>query len=239
MADSPRAAEHAASRSILARAPHLRRDARGRVRGAAWLAAGVASLAAGCAPDFRAASRLLASDLPPPREELFERRRTYFDSRAKQLSRERGVLILADGSTLAHGLDRAWWPSGALHFERQFERGEPRGRWRSWYESGALEFEAEHTPGTLTNMSWWRADGALSSAGQHVLGLREGEWSYFHSSGLLAARGAWRAGQRSGPWSFFDESGRLLECGEYVAGERSGAWEVYERSPAQPVEPLD
>lgn len=224
MADAPRAAERA-------HAP--------RVLRARWCAASLAALALGCAPDFRAASRLLASDLPPPREELFERRRTYFDTRATQLSRERGVLILADGSTLAHGLDRAWWPSGALHFERQFERGEPRGRWRSWYESGALEFEAEHAPGRTTGMSWWRADGALSSTGPHVLGLREGEWSYFHPSGVLAARGAWRAGERSGAWSFFDEQGRLLECGEYLAGERSGAWEVCERPLAPSVEVLD
>jgi hypothetical protein len=233
MADAPRAAAERAH------APQALRTARHSVSSAPWCAASVAALALGCAPDFRGAARLLASDLPPPREELFERRRTYFDTRATQLSRERGVLILADGSTLAHGLDRAWWPSGALHFERQFERGEPRGRWRSWYESGALEFEAEHAPGRITSMSWWRPDGALSSAGPHLLGLREGEWSYFHPSGVLAACGVWRAGERCGAWSFFDDAGRLLECGEYLAGERSGAWEVYERAVAPPDDPLD
>jgi len=190
------------------------------------LAAGVvAGLALACIPDFRASSRYLASTLPPPREPVFERRRSYFDSGAAQLAREHGVLILHDNSAVRHGRDVAWYANGRRRYEREFERGEPRGRWRTWFESGVLESDATYTPGRLTQMSWWREDGSISSSGAHVMGLREGPWSSFHSSGMLAARGNYRRGERDGAWSFFDEAGRLLECGEYVRGERSGAWE--------------
>lgn len=182
------------------------------------------SLAA-CAPDFRPAARYLGQSLPAPREPLFERRRSYFDSAATQLAREHGVLILHDGSTLAHGRDVAWRSNGKLEYEREFERGEPRGRWRSWFENGVLESEAFYEPARATSMSWWRADGSLSSRGEHVMGLREGEWSYFHANGLLAARGAYVGGERHGLWTYFDEAGRVLECGEFERGERVGAWE--------------
>ncbi len=178
-----------------------------------------------CAPDFRPAARYLGQTLPTPREPVFERRRSYFDSAATQLSREHGVLILHDGETLAHGRDVAWCSNGRLRFEREFERGEPRGRWRSWFENGALESEAFYEPGRATRMSWWRDDGSLSSQGSHVMGLREGAWESYHANGQLATRGEYRAGQRHGAWTFFDENGRVLECGEFAHGQRIGAWE--------------
>lgn len=182
-------------------------------------------LVASCVPDFTASSRYLASSLPQPREPLFERRRSYFDSAATQLAREHGVFILFDNSVVAHGRDVLWYSNGRLRHEREYEHGEPRGRWRSWFENGVLESDASYAPGERTAMSWWREDGSLSSSGGHVLGRREGQWSSFHSNGMPAARGNWSDGERHGPWSFFDDAGGLVECGEYVRGERSGVWE--------------
>ncbi len=189
------------------------------------LSIGALLASAACAPDFRPAARYLGQTLPAPREPVFERRRSYFDSAARQLSRERGVLIFHDNSIVAHGADRAWYASGLLRHERAFERGEPRGRWRSWFENGALESDATYEPAVLTPMSWWREDGSLSSRGMHVMGLREGEWSEHHAGGQLAARGNYVAGERHGPWTFFDELGRVLACGEFEHGERVGDWE--------------
>lgn len=195
------------------------------VEGRAFAATLVAALAFACIPDFTASSRYLASTAAPPREPIFERRRSYFDSAAKQLAREHGVLLLHDNTVVAHGRDVAWYSNGRLWREREFDRGEPRGRWRSWFENGALESDAIYAPNQRTTMSWWRADGSLSSSGEHVMGLREGEWSSFHSSGMLAARGVYERGERHGPWIRFDELGRLIECGDFVRGERSGVWE--------------
>ncbi len=194
------------------------------ISGENWLWLGTFALA-GCLPNFKPAARLLGQGLPTPREEVFERQRSWFDSRATQPSREQGVLIRHDHSLVSHGRDTAWYSNGFKRFEREFERGEPRGRWRSWFENGVLESDATYEPGELTTMTWWREDGQLSSSGTHVLGAREGEWSYYHDNGLLAARGQWSRGERHGAWAYFDALGRLVECGEFVRGERSGAWE--------------
>ena len=183
------------------------------------------ALLAACAPDFRPASRLLGQALPPEREPVFERRRTYFDPRATQLSRERGVLIASDGSTVAHGRDVAWYVNGLLRFEREFDHGEPAGRWRTWYEHGQLESDATYARGARTTMSWWREDGALSSSGELLSGVREGEWLEFHDNGLPAARGRYAGGLRDGPWISWSPAGQLVECGWYERGERTGAWE--------------
>jgi hypothetical protein len=180
---------------------------------------------AGCAPNFKPAARLLGQALPAPREVVFERQRSWFDSRATQLSRERGVLILEDNSLVSHGRDSAWYSNGFQHFEREFERGEPRGRWRSWFENGVLESEATYEPDELTTMTWWREDGQLSSSGTHIGGAREGEWTYYHDNGLLAARGEWSRGERHGAWVYFDALGQFVECGRFERGQRSGAWE--------------
>jgi len=186
-------------------------------------------LLAACAPDFTGPSRLMGQSIPPPRDPIVDRRRTYFDSAATQLSRERGVLILHDNSLLAHGRDVSYYSSGLPRFEREFDHGEPRGRWRSWYESGALESDATYTPGVPTTMTWRREDGSLSSSGEHVLGAREGEWLWRHPNGMLAARGSYSRGQRDGLWSYWSDTGELIECGWFVDDERSGAWE---RGPA-------
>lgn len=189
------------------------------------LALALAAFAAACAPDFRPAARLLGQSAPQPREPFTERRRSYFDSDAKQLSRERGVLVQSDGSVVPHGRDVAYYSSGLMRHDRGFERGEPRGRWRSWHENGALECEAFYEPGERTTMTWRREDGSLSSSGELFDGLRDGEWRSWHSNGVLASRGAYVRGERHGPWIFWNDAGELVECGDYLADERIGAWE--------------
>ena len=179
---------------------------------------------AACAPDFRDASRVLARDMPAAREPLAERRRSFYDSGGTQLRREWHVLIGADNSTVAHGRDEGFYRDGKPEYAREFDHGEPTGRWRTWWSNGNPRMEAVYGTREPQPMRWWHDDGALSSEGPAVDGLKEGEWSFFHRNGVKAAQGRYAGGAREGTWSFWNEDGTLAEQGQYRRDARVGDW---------------
>jgi antitoxin component YwqK of YwqJK toxin-antitoxin module len=91
-------------------------------------------------------------------------------------------------------------------------------------------------------MRWWHQDGALSSWGMALQGLRVGAWRGRHPGGAPAFEGAFAGGQREGLWTFWHPDGSLAERGEYQGGARAGTWESFavgERPAAAPIWPDD
>jgi hypothetical protein len=186
----------------------------------ALAAALLALAAAACAPDFRAASRMLAADLPEAREPLLERRTSYYDAGHARTRREWHVLIGADGASVLHGLDTGYFPDGSLEHEREHDHGEPTGRWRAWWPSGRPRMEASFGDDEPRPMRWWHENGQLSSEGLARDGVKEGRWTFFHENGTKAAEGRFESGKRAGEWSTWDADGELVERADYRGGLR-------------------
>jgi hypothetical protein len=188
-------------------------------RSTAALAAALLFLATpACAPDFRAASRRLAADMPEAREPLLERRTSYYDAEHARTRREWHVLILAGDASVLHGLDTGYFPDGSLEYEREHDHGEPTGRWRAWWPGGQLRMEASFGDAEARPMRWWHENGRLSSEGLALEGLKEGRWTFFHENGAKSAEGGFAAGRREGEWCAWDAAGQLLERARYRAG---------------------
>ncbi|HVS08587.1 MAG TPA: hypothetical protein VMS76_01840 [Planctomycetota bacterium] len=189
------------------------------------LGAALALAAAGCQHDYRRESRLIAPPAPERAGEVLDRRREYFDREATRPKREWRELILPDGSKLAHGKRNEWYEDGSPAAEREFERGEPCGRWVTWYRSGVKRFEYVFDAARPTVMSWWHENGQLSSQGGALQAVRVGPWTSWYPSGAKESQGSYAGGKRDGEWSFWEEDGTLAARGTYRMGVKIGEWE--------------
>lgn len=186
-------------------------------------------LASACGPSLKDLSRGMARDAEQraSRPPVPERERSYFDRDLERPRTEVEYLVLWDGRSVLHGVERAWYANGRPRHERGFDHGEPRGWWRTWYEDGTLRSENEIVPDAATPMRWWHPNGQLSSEGMARNSLREGAWRGWHPDGSLAYEGDYRGGVRHGPWTFWHPGGERAEAGEYRDGARIGEWQAW------------
>lgn len=215
--------------------PALPRAARALAAAAVLLAC-----ASACGPSLVDLSRGMAAahERELARAPVPDRQRTYYERDTSRPRTETEVLILSYGRTVKHGVERRWYPDGALELERGWRAGEPSGWWRAWYPDGTLRSEHRVDPEQATEMSWWRPDGSLSSRGPARDSLREGLWCGWHPDGAKAWEGGFRRGVRHGAWQAWRPDGTLLERGEYRDGLRVGAWERFGPS-TEPATQLD
>ena len=202
------------------------------------LAALAATCAGACGPTWKDVSRTVAAEPRPEREPLQDRRRSYYDREATRPRSELQVLLLPDGASLKHGLERQWAADGTLLVERRWSRDEPDGWWRTWWPDGAPRFEYRHDDAGPSTMRWWYESGQRSSEGAALRGLREGTWRGWHPDGSPAFEGGYVAGRRSGPWTYWHPDGSLAERGTCVDDRREGTWERFaagERPGAAPA----
>jgi hypothetical protein len=171
-----------------------------------------------CGPTWKDVSRAVAAGPVPEREPLQDRRRSYYDREATRPRSELQVLLMPDGSSVKHGLERQWAADGTLQVERRWSHGEPDGWWRTWWR-----YDVEQP----TTMRWWYSDGTPSSEGPALNGLREGRWRGWHPDGTPAFEGGYVAGRRSGPWTYWHPDGSLAERGTCVDDRREGTWERF------------
>lgn len=167
-------------------------------------AAGLLACATGCL----AQSRL--DELPPgwkpPVEKLVVLREK--DSATGVLVREWTVLSVARERDVKHGRESTWYPSGAKEWEREFDRGAPKGTWRRWHENGTLASETIFAGSDVaTTQRFWHRNGELASSGPAKDGVRCGEWRVFREDGTLAEQGAFVDARREGPWTSFAREG--------------------------------
>jgi antitoxin component YwqK of YwqJK toxin-antitoxin module len=155
---------------------------------------------------------------------VIEHQRNYFDGDPNRPRHEEAVKVLPDGSVLKHGPEREWYRNGQLSYERQYDDGEPIGRWVAWYEDGQLRSEAFFGSSTLQAMTWWHPNGQVSTRGMASNGLREGLWTSWYEDGSKKWEGRYSAGLREGEWTFWDEDGSVAERGWFRADERVGPW---------------
>lgn len=157
---------------------------------------------------------------PPAREHFFVR-----DPVTGAPEREVSGLYRPDGALIRDGVQREWYPGGALRDELFFEMDTPRGTWRRFWRNGALRFVHEHDPRLPTPMVFWHPNGVVAAKGEAISGLRVGPWVERWPNGALRSKGAWSAGNEAGEWSYYDESGRLVERGRFRSGVKVGEWE--------------
>jgi len=187
----------------------------------------VGALAAACNSGFRDASRRLAAPAESTAAERRDVRRTYWDRAATRPKSEVGWLLRRDGTSVKDGVERSWYASGQLEYERHWRRDQPFGLWRTWFEDGTQRFEHDYVPGEATPMTWWHASGAISSTGMATAGVRDGPWHGDHPGGERAFEGHFVANRRDGFWVFWYPDGSVETSGSYSQGQRAGVWERY------------
>ena len=194
----------------------------------AWIAPLALLGLAACRADYEQASRDLARQaLVAPRPPIVEKQRMFYGGDVARPRLESTYRVFAGGRKVLHGPERAWYENGALQWEREYQDGEPSGRWTSYYEDGTQQSETwpgagDATPRTTT---WWHPNGALSSQGPTVRGAREGLWTSWYPDGARQSEGSYAASLREGQWTFWHPDGRVFERGPFQAGQRVGDWE--------------
>jgi antitoxin component YwqK of YwqJK toxin-antitoxin module len=186
----------------------------------------LAAVLAGCRSEYIGMSRQLGmqgqalSDQAP----VIERQRNYFDGDPNRPRNEEMIKVLPDGSVLKHGAERQWYRNGQLSFERQYDDGEPVGRWVAWYENGELRSESFFGSQKLQPMTWWHESGQVSTRGMARNGMREGLWTSWYEDGAKKWEGRYTAGLREGEWIFWEPDGAVEERGWFRADDRVGPW---------------
>lgn len=158
---------------------------------------------------------------PPTRERNFVRH-----PRTGRVFEESNGLFLGDGTFVRDGVQREWWPEGALRSERWYVQDLPRGLWVHYWRNGALRLVHRHDPDRATPYVAWHPNGAVAARGQAVSALRVGPWTLYHEHGALRASGSYAGGVRVGAWVLYDRDGVWSERGSYRNGVRVGEWET-------------
>lgn len=78
-------------------------------------------------------------------------------------------------------------------------------------------------------------DGQLFVEGQYNLGMRSGEWKYYHSDGSEAKTVIYKDGQVDGAFEVRRADGTLKAKREFSNGKRNGDWVIYADSGEQPL----
>jgi len=166
--------------------------------------------------------------LPPERQQVSPAETTFTrtDRRTGKVVEHSERTRLEDGRSVKHGVERRWYPNGALRSERYFDEGEPTGRWKSWWEDGSLRSDYTFHPlAEPTLMTFWHANGRRSAQGMARRGTREDEWTQWYENGVVREHGTYLLGVKDGEWTYYWEDGSLRSRGRYANGERVGNWE--------------
>ena len=151
------------------------------------------------------------------------------DPHTGERSEDRSYLNMPDGRRLRHGQHRTWYPEGTPETLRTYDEGAPVGTWWTWWRTGALRSAYVFEPGTETRMTWWHANGIVSSEGLARNGTRTGPWQFWYENGELKSEGDFVGGRRGGDWVLYDTDGEWTERGRFRGGKRVGEWEFRSR----------
>jgi hypothetical protein len=143
---------------------------------------------------------------------------TVREERADGTVVEREIEVAADGTVVAEGSHREWWPRGGRKVDGRYRAGQRHGKWREWHAGGGEAVTGWYERG-LRGRDWTvRApDGSLveDESGRFEvveLGRR----------GALRARGEARVGVRHGRWSFLWPHGGTQVVCSYREGVLTG-----------------
>lgn len=78
-------------------------------------------------------------------------------------------------------------------------------------------------------------DGQVFVEGEYNLGLRSGEWKFYHPNGTEAKTITYKDGQVDGAFEVHRADGTLKAKREFTSGERNGDWVIYGDSGEQPL----
>ena len=169
---------------------------------------GLSGAIAGCrSPDLSKVEAPPGAKDTQPAGRIEDRREV--DETTGKPTHEWTVLIAPGMGAMNHGVERIWYPGGALHWEREFRYGKPSGVWRSWWENGQPRTECYFFgPDVERTMTFWREDGKLQAQGPACDGSRRGKWKFWWRDGQLSDEGEYRGGMREGVWQAWSEDGQ-------------------------------
>lgn len=141
----------------------------------------------------------------------------------------------AHGAIRGGKLDGPWlyWNNdGQLILLKNFENGEPFGRFVSYYENGNIMSDglvrgSDNSGNKLRDGKWtfWDKNGVLREVVQFNEGRREGLTKYFSITGKESAKIQYENDKPwSGEWVNWYHDGSLKESGLYQNGVREGSW---------------
>lgn len=136
------------------------------------------------------------------------------------------------------GVWKTWFGNGKLATAGSYLNGEETGNWTFYYPNSKIKSEEIWKEGRLMEITLcqdekgkplqagnlkngtgqlktYDLEGNLEGEGQMVMGLQQGEWTYFWPSGKVQAKGKLVQGKRHGLWKFFFPNGTLAEESEY------------------------
>jgi hypothetical protein len=163
----------------------------------------------GCrtSPDLSRIKPLAHAKEPDPPGRTEERREV--DPLTGKPRHEWSVLVTPGRGALKHGIERIWYPSGELQWEREFRYGKPTGIWRSYWQNGKPRTECFYLgPDVERTMSFWREDGRLSAQGPACGDARRGKWRFWWSNGQIAEEGEYKGGLKEGTWIGWSRDGK-------------------------------
>ena len=96
----------------------------------------------------------------------------------------------------ADGLQKVYFPNGALKYIRSYTMGKKDGVWTELYPNGAKR--------------------RLRSYKQ---GIPHGPWNTWFSNGQIESTGTYQQGRREGAWMFYTKKGHLLKKLRFVKGK--------------------
>jgi len=148
--------------------------------------------------------------------------RTYFDPERKQLERETDGYFETkpDGSCayINDGIEKIWYPSGALRRELHFSDGNLTGDQIAWWPNGIVMAKNHFNDDGLVDGDQYIYDISGKLLKHYRMDNGTGIEYDFHCNGQLKIESSWKDGKLDGETKKYDETGKLISTDTYSMG---------------------
>ncbi len=150
----------------------------------------------------------------------------FYDRRAKIVKteeHENGNMIYTSEELVSYWND-------SLQIVRTREKFDKNGRsyFKSYYPSGELHREGFFWKGQKdSTWNYYTREGSLDTIRTFHHGKRQGVWTHKYPNGQVKIEEAWYLDRREGEYVEYFENGKVKIKGNYHEGNKSGKWEFF------------
>ena len=136
---------------------------------------------------------------------------------------------LVDGEGRKTGHWKVEYPNGKIHYEADFEKGNPVGEMVRYYESGGLRARMLFETGSKRSYVYLFYTNAKPAAeGWYVDQVKDSVWTYYSEfDGSVRIRETYLDGKQHGLSSSYYQGGKISEEVEWKDNVKDGAWTQY------------
>ena len=114
---------------------------------------------------------------------------------------------------------------GAIDREANFNDDLLHGEYKAYFKSGIVLREGEWDMGKKIGHWIWRdRTGQKDMEGDFNEDLQEGKWTYYYPNGNIHYTGLFEKGLKTGTWNYFYKDGSKWKTGEYENDLKQGNW---------------